>query len=156
MASARSLDAVARDIANALRGDTVDTNDTRLTVGRFLAAVVLQALAAEIAIKSLQVLRKGNFCRGHDLFVLFSHLPACWRAEIGVLYHGFIRAIAPAFYGGLNHDLEAVLQNHSRDFVEWRYLGEVAEGTHVNLVDLRIATRALIQHYDTTLNEQRG
>ena len=68
MAEARSLDWAAQEMANALNRRNIDPSQGYVVpLGYLLSSVVLQALAAETALKALQMLKLGYFIHGHDL-----------------------------------------------------------------------------------------
>ena len=48
----------------------------------------------------------------------------------------------------LDRSVEDVFRRYRRDFEEWRYVYELDEGANVNLLDLRLATKAMVMIYD--------
>ena len=65
MAEARSLDWVAQEMSNALNRRDIDPSQGYVVpLGYLLSSVILQALAAETALKALQMLNYAAFRQG--------------------------------------------------------------------------------------------
>ena len=107
-------------------------------LGYMLSFLILQALAAETAIKASQVLKLGYFTHGHDLLELFDEMPYEMQQSINVVYQAFVP----------NGQIKDVLTEHRSDFEDWRYLYELKDGTSVNFLDLLVATEAMILNFD--------
>ena len=85
-------------------------------MGYFCSAVILRALATELALKALSLAkrmtyRKGN--DGHDLLLLFKDLDGGTKDLIAILES--IHGVAP---------IPGILARHRKDFLDWRYLAE--------------------------------
>ena len=156
MAEARSLNWVAGQQANILNRREIDPSGGYVVpLGHLLSAVVLQALAAETALKALQMLKLGHFFKTHDLSHLFNQLQPDMRRGIGIMHQRIVQAwnsdssTTPTIVA--EEPIEDVLKKHRRDFEEWRYVYELEDGTSINLLDLRLATLALILNFDAIL-----
>ncbi|MCY4653710.1 MAG: hypothetical protein OXC95_11170 [Dehalococcoidia bacterium] len=151
MAEARSLNWVAQEMANALNRHNIDPSQGYVVpLGYILSSVVLQALAAETALKALQMAKLRYFIHGHDLITLFKKLQPDMRYGINFIYQSLAQDLNTERPDLINLDMsvEDVFRRHRRDFEEWRYVYELGEGTNVNLLDLRLATKAMILVYD--------
>ena len=139
MAEARSLNWIANHLFTEFNRKGINQSEGYVQpLGYMLSFVVLQALAAETAIKATQVLKLGYFTRGHDLLKLFKEIPAEMRQSVNVVY----QALVP---GG---QIEDVLTKHRSDFEDWRYMFELKDGSNVNFLDLLVATHAIILNFD--------
>ena len=151
MAEARSLDWVAQEMANALNRLNIDPSQGYVVpLGYLLSSVVLQALAAETALKALQMLKLGYFIHGHDLLKLFKQLQPDMRNGISITYQALAQALNtehPALIN-LEMSVEDVLRRHRHDFEEWRYVYELDDEANISLLDLRLATKALVLNFD--------
>ena len=151
MAEARSLDWVAQQLSNALNRRDIDPSQGYVApLGYLLSSVVLQALAAETALKALQMLKLGYFIKTHDLLKLFKQLQPDMRDGISITYRALAQALNTESPTAIDPEssLEDVLRRHRRDFEEWRYVYELDDGASIGLLDLRIATKALILNFD--------
>ena len=151
MAEARSLDWVAQQLSNALnRRDIEPSQGYVAPLGYLLSSVVLQALAAETALKALQMLKLGYFIKTHDLLKLFRQLQPDMRDGISITYRAVVQAFNTAnpTTNNLESSIEDVLRKHRRDFEEWRYVYELDDGANISLLDLPIATKALVLNFD--------
>ena len=103
-----------------------------LPPGRAISLIILQALAAEYALKGLSVQEKGGHLQIHNLHRLYQALRPETQARIAEL--GKVQA-------GL--DMPAFLKEHRNDFVEWRYVLESGD-RETNPFDSDKALGALI------------
>ena len=119
-------------------------------LGYFLSSVVLQALAAETALKALQMLQLGYFYKTHDLAYLFKRLEPGMKQGVNIMYQALLRDLNKTSPNAVVADgsIEEVLKRHARDFEDWRYFFELPDGSNVNLLDIRYAALALILSYD--------
>ena len=139
MAEARSLHWIAKHLFTELNRVGINPSDGYVQpLGYMLSFLILQALAAETAIKASQVLKLGYFTHGHDLLKLFEEMPYEMQQSINVVY----QALVP------NGQIKDVLTKHKSDFEDWRYLYELKDGTSVNFLDLLVATEAMILNFD--------
>ncbi len=151
MAEARSLDWIAQQLSNALNGRDIDPSQGYVApLGYLLSSVVLQALAAETALKALQMLKLGYFVKSHDLLKLFKQLQPDMRDGISITHQTLVQAFNTENPTTINvkSSIEDVLRKHRRDFEEWRYVYELDDGASISLLDLRIATKALVLNFD--------
>ncbi len=151
MAEARSLNWVAQEMSNALNRHNIDSSQGYVVpLGYILSAIVLQALAAETALKALQIAKLGYFIHGHDLLNLFEKLQPDMRYGISFIYQSLAQDLdteRPDLID-LDRSVEDVFRRHRRDFEEWRHVYELDEGANVNLLALRLATKAMVMIYD--------
>ena len=119
-------------------------------LGYLLSSVVLQALAAETALKALQVFQLGYFYKTHDLAYLFKRLGTGMQQGVGIMYQALVRDLNKISPNAVVADgsIEEVLKRHARDFEDWRYFYELPDGSDVSLLDIRHAALALILSYD--------
>ena len=151
MAEARSLDWVAQEMANALNRHNIEPSQGYVVpLGYILSSVVLQALAAETALKAFQMLKLGYFTHGHDLLKLFKQLQPDMRDGISIIYQSLAQDLNTERPGLINleRSVEDVFRKHRRDFEEWRYVYELDAGANVGLLDLHLATKAMVMIYD--------
>ena len=84
---------------------------------RFLASVlvmpILRALAAELSLKAISIMRSGAFRKTHDLRALYDALDDDTRKRIE-------RKAAAKWMDSV----QSTLTKHRDDFVDWRYAGE--------------------------------
>ena len=146
MGEARSLQWAANQHANRLNAKGVSPSSDRVAVlGHFLSSLILQALAAETSLKALQQRELGDFDATHDLFKLFTRLGPVTQENINEKYQEAVQSMSfPASAVAPNEFVGDVLEGHRHDFINWRYIYELPDGSQVNLVDLRLATVALI------------
>ena len=151
MAEARSLDWIAQRSENRLnRNEIKSGQDYVAPLGYLLSSVVLRSLSAETTLKALQMLTLGYFIKTHDLLKLFNRLQPDVRYDIGIVYQRCAQALSTEHPTVINagNSIENVLENHRFDFEEWRYVYELKDETYVNLIDLRLATKVLIEKYN--------
>ena len=119
-------------------------------LGYFLSSVVLQALAAETALKALQMLQLGYFYKTHDLAYLFKRLEPGMKQGVNIMYQALLRDLNKTSPNAVVADgsIEEVLKRQTRDFEDWRYFFELPDGSNVSLLDIRYAGLALILSYD--------
>ena len=139
MAEARSLHWVAKGLYKEMNREGTNPSEGYIQLlGYSLSFIVLQALAAETAIKASQVLKLGHFSYGHDLLTLFEELPQDMQQSVNVVY----QALIP------NGQIKDVLTEHRSDFEDWRYMFELKDGSNANFLDLQVATEAIIWNFD--------
>ena len=139
MAEARSLHWIAKHLFTEMNRAGVNPSDGYAQpLGYLLSFLILQALAAETAIKASQVLKLGYFTHGHDLLELFEEMPYDMQQSINVVYQAFVP----------NGQIKDVLTKHKSDFEDWRYIYELKDGTSVNFLDLLVGTEAIILNFD--------
>ena len=139
MAEARSLHWMAKHLFTEWNRVGINPSEGYVQpLGYMLSFLIIQALAAETAIKASQVLKLGRFTHGHDLLKLFEKLPDDMQQSINVVY----QTLVP------NGQIKDVLRKHRSDFEDWRYVYELSDGTGVNFLDLRVATEAIILNFD--------
>ena len=119
-------------------------------LGYLLSSIVLQALAAETALKALQVYQLGYFYKTHDLAYLFKRLGPGMQQGANIMYQALVRDLNEISTNTVvaEGSIEKVLKSHARDFEEWRYFFELPDGSDVSLLDIRHAALALILSYD--------
>jgi len=146
MGEARSLQWAANQHANRLNAREVSPSSDRVAVlGHFLSSLILQTLAAETGLKALQQRDLGDFEATHDLFKLFTRLGPVTQEKINEKYQEAVQSMGfPASAVSRGEFVGDVLERHRHDFVDWRYIYELPDGSLVNLVDLRLATVALV------------
>ena len=139
MAEARSLNWMAKHLYTEMNRVGVNPSDGYVQpLGYLLSFLVLQALAAETAIKASQVLRLGYFIHGHDLLELFKELPSDLQQSINIVYQAFVP----------DGQIKDVLTKHRNDFENWRYMYELKDGVSVDFLELPVATQAIIFNFD--------
>ena len=139
MAEARSLHWIAKRLLTEMNRVGINSSDGYVQpLGYLLSFLILQALAAETAIKASQVLKLGYFTYGHDLLELFEEMPHEMQQSINVVYKAFVP----------NGQIKDVLTEHKDDFEDWRYIYELKDGTSVSFLDLLVATEAIILNFD--------
>lgn len=146
MGEARSLQWAANQHANRLNAKEVSpSSDPIAVLGHLLSSLILQALAAETGLKALQQRELGDFDATHDLFKLFTRLGPVTQDNINEKYQEAVQSMDfSASVVARGEFVGDVLERHRHDFIDWRYIYELPDGSHVNLVDLRLATVALI------------
>ena len=151
MAEARSLHWTAQQLSKSLNGTDIARSHSYIApLGYLLSSAILQALAAETALKALQMLKLGYFIKGHDLLKLFEQLQPDMRQGIDIVYQLLVQyvneknpvAIIP------EGSIEDVLRKHNHDFEEWRYFYELNDGANLSFPDLRWATQAMVINFD--------
>ena len=101
--------------------------------------LVIDTLATELMLKALAFKKTGQYRTdrdGHDLLILFKDLDSDTKKIVAAQESS--QGIAP---------LEQILEKHKDDFIEWRYLAEVENGTTVGFLDLDKAFLVLIAVY---------
>ena len=119
-------------------------------LGHLLSSIVLQALAAEIALKALQVYEFGYFYKTHNLAYLFKRLGPGMQEGANIMYQALVRdlnGISPTAVVA-EGSIKQVFKRHARDFEDWRYFFELPDGSDVSLLDIRNAALALVLTYD--------
>lgn len=155
MAQAQSLnwavEYASRGLNQALAGHK-STDGYVAPLGLFLSAVILQALAAETALKAVQVLKLGRCQHTHDLLDLYEQLPQQTKEETEAWYPSVVRqeytqtpqqdAILKA------GSIRDVFRAHKDDFVNWRYFYELGDGVSIdNVRGLHLATKTILLYY---------
>ena len=119
-------------------------------LGNMLTYVILQSLAAEIALKASQMNWSGYFTRGHNLVELFDEMRPDVQNAVDILYSLLVQT---SFSSNILPNpvtvepIRDVLERHAADFEDWRYLFELNQ-TEIKFFDIRLATLAIILHFD--------
>ncbi|MYA59493.1 MAG: hypothetical protein F4X40_02890 [Chloroflexi bacterium] len=119
------------------------TGDARKIGGYLFSTMILQALAAECALKALAAKSTGKYRRdkhGHDLSKLYDDL----TPQVKELVDSIAESLGIA-------SPKTILEKHRGDFVDWRYPSDDGRVLSANFSDLQRALIVLTE----TLNHKR-
>ena len=149
--SAKSLQAVAKELLpnpGPIGRDTPHAADEFLLAGRFLAAPILLALAAEIALKAWQFRERNDpHDHGHDLLKLFEALSPEARDILEAQYPKDLFPPDLHVLGPVPSGMRRTLEIHRETFVHWRYAHENPDD-HAWPSALDAALTAIVEAYD--------
>lgn len=106
--SAETIEAKCRTI------DACDSDSAELKVGMYISATLLRAFSIELSLKALHYCLTSQRASGHPLRKLFDGLPDVASKA----------AIKTDFEGNAGRPFDAVLDEISNVFVDWRYVHE--------------------------------
>ncbi len=145
MKEAEGLGEAAQQLTKPILGKGMDLSQIP-PLGFLLSSIILQALAAELALKSTHSILFGRYPKTHDLLQLFQGLNPDAIDKIEDLYRTMSRVVnagkpTPVVVG----DVQDVLRKHKSSFETWRYFHEFSNLGGADLSSLYVATLAILE-----------
>jgi len=113
-------------------------------LGSMLAAPVVRALAAELALKAIDIKTTGTHKWGHDLLKLFDALDQKTQTAIEQYRKDVVMRV-------VHGPVRSILDKHKDDFTASRYVGEMPPGSKPTFaygIDLDVVLQDLIAVFE--------
>lgn len=134
---------MSKTVAAELRNSNPDPERVS---GAYFSYVMLRAFAAEVALKTLHFQVSGTSAgRTHNLLNLFQGLDATTRNSLEQRYQ---RLRNQALHQSGPATIREVFDDHSDDFVDWRYFYEGPATISTGIQGLELAVEALVKEVD--------